>query len=159
VKEVGMSESVPSVYEWAGGAEAFERLTKVFYAKVVADELLAPLFRHMKPEHPHDVAVMLGEVFGGPAEYTENFGGYRRLVGRHKNRNIQPEQRARWVELMLESADEVGFPEEAEFRSAFVAYLEFGSRRAMANSKPGAKPGNRDSLKLWGWGESRPGAE
>jgi hemoglobin len=154
-----MAESVPTVYEWAGGAEAFERLTTVFYKKVVDDELLAPLFRYMKEEHPHDVAVMLGEVFGGPSLYSEKYGGYERLVGRHRNRDIQPEQRARWVELMLESADEVGFPDDAEFRSAFVAYIEFGSRRAMSNSRPGAKPGNRDSLKLWGWGEAQPGAE
>lgn len=153
-----MSETPPSVYEWAGGAEAFDRLTEVFYAKVVQDELLAPLFQWMKADHPHHVAMMLGEVFGGPTSYTEEMGGYPRLVKRHKNRDIQPEQRKRWVDLILLAADEVGFPQDAEFRSAFVGYLEFGSRRAMANSKPGAVPGAREDLKLWGWGEAAPGA-
>ncbi|TWP50750.1 oxidoreductase [Lentzea tibetensis] len=150
---------VPTVYEWAGGAAAFERLTEVFYAKVVEDDLLAPLFRYMKAEHPHDVAVMLGEVFGGPRTYTEEHGGHRRLLNKHRGRDIQPEQRARWVELMLSSADEAGFPADPEFRAAFVGYLEFGSRRAMANSKPGATPKERDSLKQWGWGQAAPGAE
>ncbi|MEU4805615.1 group II truncated hemoglobin [Actinosynnema sp. NPDC023587] len=150
---------VPTVYEWAGGAEAFERLTEVFYRKVMVDDLIAPLFRRMKPEHPHDVAVMLGEVFGGPTKYTDEHGGFKRLVGKHRNRDIQPEQRDRWVRLILEAADEVGFPQDPEFRSAFVGYLEFGSRRAMANSKPGAVPKERDSLKQWGWGEAPPGGE
>lgn len=154
-----MGERHPSVYEWAGGAPALRRLTEVFYRKVVEDELLAPLFEHMHPDHPEHVALMLGEVFGGPSSYTEEFGGYRRLVRRHRNRDIEPGQRARWVELMLESADEVGLPGDAEFRSAFVAYLEFGSRRAMANSKPGATAGERETLKLWGWGEAPPGGD
>ncbi|AXB41383.1 group II truncated hemoglobin [Amycolatopsis albispora] len=154
-----MGDTGPTVYEWAGGAEAWHRLTEVFYQKVVKDELLAPLFAHMEPDHPEHVALMLGEVFGGPADYTERFGGYPRLVARHRGRDIQPEQRARWVELMLETADEVGLPDDAPFRSAFVAYLEFGSRRAMANSKPGATPGRRETLKLWGWGEAAPGEE
>ncbi|MBM7815130.1 group II truncated hemoglobin [Saccharothrix algeriensis] len=154
-----MGEQVPSVYEWAGGAEAFERLTEVFYRKVLKDDLLEPLFRRMTPEHPHDVAVMLSEVFGGPRKYTDEHGGFKRLVGKHRNRDIQPEQRNRWVQLILESADEVGFPEDAEFRSAFVSYIEFGSRRAMANSKPGAVPKEREMLKRWGWGEATPGEE
>jgi hemoglobin len=27
-------DRVPTLYEWAGGSEAFERLTEVFYGKV-----------------------------------------------------------------------------------------------------------------------------
>ncbi|WP_406630721.1 group II truncated hemoglobin [Amycolatopsis sp. WGS_07] len=154
-----MGDHQPTVYEWAGGEEAWHRLTEVFYKKVVEDDLLKPLFEHMQPDHPKHVAMMLGEVFGGPPVYTEEFGGYPRLVRRHRNRDIQPAQRARWVELMLESADETGLPQDAEFRAAFVSYLEFGSRRAMANSAPGAVPGERETLKLWGWGEARPGGE
>jgi hemoglobin len=154
-----MRSKNPTVYEWAGGAEAFERLTEAFYKKVVGDELLAPLFKYMKAHHPHDVAVMLGEVFGGPQTYTEEHGGWKQLTGKHRGRNIQPEQRARWVALMLETADEVGFPDDAEFRAAFVGYIEFGSRRAMANSKPGANPKEREAIKQWGWGEAAPGSE
>ena len=29
-----MSAPVPTLYDWAGGAEAFERLTETFYGKV-----------------------------------------------------------------------------------------------------------------------------
>ena len=38
----------PTVFEWAGGAAAFTRMTRLFYEKYVpADELLAPLFADM----------------------------------------------------------------------------------------------------------------
>ena len=55
--------AVPTLYEWAGGAEALERLTERFYGKVKADPLLEPLFAAMPPDHPHHVALWLGEVF------------------------------------------------------------------------------------------------
>jgi hemoglobin len=70
---------VPSVYEWAGGSEAFERLTEIFYRRhVLSDEVLGPVFARMPAEHPHHVALWLAEVFGGPAEYSERHGGYTR---------------------------------------------------------------------------------
>jgi hemoglobin len=42
-----VSDEGPTLYEWAGGSDAFERLTEVFYAKVRQDPLLEPVFRGM----------------------------------------------------------------------------------------------------------------
>ena len=47
-----MSDTPPTLYEWAGGAEALERLTEIFYGKVREDPLLEPVFRNMDREHP-----------------------------------------------------------------------------------------------------------
>ena len=35
-----MQRSTPTVYEWAGGQAAFERLTDVFYRRVREDPIL-----------------------------------------------------------------------------------------------------------------------
>ncbi|MFG2720889.1 group II truncated hemoglobin [Streptomyces sp. NPDC048416] len=152
-----MTDQIPTLYERAGGAKALERLTEEFYRRVREDETLAPLFQYMEDDHPQHVATFLSEVLGGPEHYTEQHGGYPHMVSRHRGRSIKPEQRARWVELMLEAMDTVGLPEDAEFRSAFVGYIEFGSRRAMANSQRGAAPSSRTTIKKWGWGEALPG--
>lgn len=53
-----------------GGAEAFERLTELFYRKVHQDSLLAPVFAHVGPDHAHHVALWLAEVFAAGAEPT-----------------------------------------------------------------------------------------
>jgi len=58
--------AVPTLFDWAGGSAAFERLTEVFYRKVRADPLLAPLFAAMPADHPRHVAMWLAEVFRGP---------------------------------------------------------------------------------------------
>ena len=47
-----MSDSPPTLYEWAGGAEALERLTETFYAKVREDPILEPVFRRDGPRSP-----------------------------------------------------------------------------------------------------------
>ena len=69
--------SEPSLFEWAGGMPAFERLTAVFYARVREDPLLAPLFARASPEHPAHVAAFIVEVFGGPSTYTPGVGTRR----------------------------------------------------------------------------------
>ena len=148
--------AVPTLYEWAGGAEALDRLTTIFYRRVREDELLQPLFAAMPEDHPHHVALWLGEVFRGPERYSAELGGYPRMMSHHLDKRIRPEQRAHWVVLLADSADEAGLPDDPEFRSAFVAYLEWGSRIAMANSQPGATPPPTAPVPHWGWGEAPP---
>ena len=150
------SSDVPTLYEWAGGPEAFERLTEVFYGKVTKDDLLEPVFRDMDPGHPKHVAAWLAEVFGGPKRYTEEHGGYPHMLSRHRNRALTEEQRRRWVSLICDAADDAGMPSDPEFRSAFVAYVEWGSRLAVANSQPGATPPPNAPVPRWGWGEAPP---
>jgi hemoglobin len=149
-------ESVPTVYEWAGGAEAFRRLTEVFYDAVVEDDILAPVFASMSADHREHVALWLGEVFGGPARYTEELGGYPAMLRHHLGLRLTEQQRARWAALIAASADPAGLPDDPEFRSAFVAYVEWGTRIALANSQPGAIPMNDAPVPLWGWGEAPP---
>lgn len=147
---------VPTVYAWAGGAPALRRLTEVFYARVRQDELLEPVFRRMGPHHQEHVADWLGEVFGGPPVYTREHGGYPAMLSHHVGLRISEAQRARWAVLVAASADEAGLPSDPEFRSAFVAYVEWGTRLAMANSAEGASPPPAAPVPRWGWGEAPP---
>ena len=144
------------MYDWAGGMPALDRLTVVFYRHVHADPVLAPVFAHVGNDHPHHVAVWLAEVFGGPAAYTDEHGGYPAMLEHHRGLAITAEQRTRWATLIAASADEAGLPADPEFRSAFVAYVEWGSRIGLANSQPGSTPTPRAPVPHWGWGEAPP---
>jgi hemoglobin len=46
-------------------------------------------------------------------------------------------------------------PDDPEFRSAFVAYLEWGTRLAVINSQPGATVTEDAPMPHWGWGEAK----
>jgi CDGSH-type Zn-finger protein/truncated hemoglobin YjbI len=154
-------ERTPSMFEWAGGLPALTRMTRIFYERYVPqDELLAPLFANMSADHPERVAKWLGEVFGGPENYSEQYGGYTRMVSQHVGKGLTEEKRARWVQLILKSAQEAGLPADPEFRSAFSSYIEWGSRLALENSQPGARPPEHMPMPSWDWntGAGPPGS-
>ena len=155
-KVTGTGGSVPTLYEWLGGMEALEQLTEVFYRQVLRDELIGPLFAHMDSDHPRFVAMWLAEVFGGPSRYSDERGGYHHMVTQHLGKAITEPQRRRWVNLLLDAADEVALPADPEFRAAFLGYLEWGTRLAFANSQPGAKPPMQAPVPHWGWGVAPP---
>ena len=149
------STNPPTLFEWAGGMPAFERLTTVFYARVLADPLIGPLFAGMDGKHPQYVAHFLAEVFRGPAQYSAERGGHATMLSHHLNKRLTQAQRAQWVRLLLESADDAGLPADPEFRSAFVSYIEWGTRLAVINSQEGVNPVLEAPMPSWGWGEVR----
>lgn len=146
--------TVPALYEWIGGAESLHKLTKEFYHRVKSDELLGPVFEAMDENHPGHVADFIGEVFGGPQLYSENHGGHPAMIRHHLNRHLTEEQRRRWINLLLDSYTDLGLPNDPEFASAMIAYLEWGTRLAVVNSEPGAKVYEKAPMPKWGWGET-----
>jgi truncated hemoglobin YjbI len=127
-------------------------MTRLFYEKYVpSDPLLAPLFANMAPDHPQRVARWLSEVFGGPKLYSSTYGGYERMISQHLGKALTEEMRARWVQLLSRSAEEALLPADPEFQAAFRAYLEWGSRIALENSQPEAKPPPHMPMPRWSW--------
>ena len=145
--------SVPTLYDWLGGIEPLNRLTTRFYERVPENELLKPIFEHMGAEHPAHVAAFLAEVLGGPSDYSSKHGGHPEMIRHHLNRHLTNEQRKAWLSLLLDTADELKLPDDPEFRSALVAYLEWGTRLAVINSQPGATVDASAPMPKWGWGE------
>jgi hemoglobin len=149
---------VPTLLEWMGGPERLEQLVSLFYSRVPQDPVLAPVFAGMPPQHARHVAAFVAEVFGGAKEYSQSHGGHHAMVHKHVGRALTEAQRQRWMSLLLECADDVKLPADPEFRSAFVAYLEWGTRLAVINSQPDADASAKASAEApmprWGWGET-----
>ncbi|WP_291035262.1 group II truncated hemoglobin [Dyadobacter sp. 50-39] len=144
---------IPTLYQWAGGMPVFEKLTELFYQKVLKDALLEPVFKHMSPEHQLHVAHFVAEVMGGPEWYSTTEGSHFKMIQKHLSKHLTEEHRKCWVSLLLETADEIGLPDDPEFRSAFMAYIEWGTRIAVINSNTDELPMNPDEpMPKWGWG-------
>lgn len=151
-----MDKHIPTLYEWVGGKEVLEQLTKIFYAKVLQDEILYPVFKNMSAEHTKHVAHFIAEVFGGPHLYTaDDSGSHAGMVEHHVGKMLTEQQRKRWLTLLLESADEIGLKDDPEFRSSLLGYLEWGSRLAVLNSNTKENPvKEHEPMPKWGWGET-----
>jgi hemoglobin len=149
-------KNIPTLYEWAGDMQTFETLFRTFYAKVLKDELLGEVFKNMSEDHISHVAHFVAEVFGGEKLYTQgDHGSHARMIGKHIGKMLTEEKRRRWVDLLLQAADEVGLKSDPEFRSAFVGYIEWGTRLAVINSQLTENPMEEQTpMPTWGWGET-----
>jgi len=78
------------------------------------------------------------------------------MVAKHLGRHLTNEQRKRWMTLLLDTADELNLPDDPEFRSSLVGYLEWGSRLATVNSASTENPiDTKTPMPQWGWGETK----
>jgi hemoglobin len=147
---------IPTPCEWAGGVTIFEKLTNVFYVKVLRDPLLEPIFNKMSPDHAKHVAWFLAEILQGPKVYTGEYGpdALHHVIGKHLGKQLTEAQRKRWVDLLMESADEIALAADPEFRSTFAAHIEWGTRFAVLISQTTENPITpEDHIPQWGWGE------
>ena len=147
----------PTLYDWAGGREALRRLIDAFYDRVEHDEVLAPFFPGgVSEEHRDHVTAWWSEVFGGPTDYTDQHGAYEAMLAHHRGLGITADQRFRFVTTMMRAAEDASLPDDPEFRSALVAYLEWGTRLAFQNSQPDADVIEHAPVPRWGWGVAPP---
>jgi len=148
---------LPTLYEWAGGLVALRRMIDYFYDRVEADDVLSGFFPGGVSEHHRaHVADWWAEVLGGPETYTQHHGGYESMLRHHMGLAITPAQRHRFAATMSLAADDAGLPADPEFRAAIIGYLEWGTRLAMENSQPDAKPIEHAPTPRWGWGVAPP---
>ena len=124
---------MPTLFDHAGGEEAIHRLEDMFYASVLRDPLLQPLFGAGQPDHVDHLTAFTAESFGGPDRFTRELG-FAHLIAVHRGLAISEEQRLRFVELYMEAFDAAGLPPDAAFRDAVREHVDFGSRVAMQNS-------------------------
>ena len=141
-----------SLYEDAGGLDGLRRLSGAFYDRVLADELLAPVFAHFTPAHVEHVAVWLAEVFGGAADYTARLGGHQALLASHLGIGIRDEHRQRWLELMAGAISEV-LPGRPELAAALMGYFEWGTAIAqeVSHDPSGTDLGGAGPTPRWGY--------
>lgn len=103
-----MSPDPSSLYERIGGEEMIASLIPAFYAKVLKDPRLAPMFRDVSLEKLH---TMQREFFtmatGGPARYTG-----RPLAHAHHGLGITPDQFNRFTGHLLETLLTLGVTQE-----------------------------------------------
>lgn len=156
VGERELMKKIPTLYEWAGDIKTFDGLFTLFYSKVLKDDLLGEVFEKMSSEHVKHVSHFVAEVFGGDPLYTSKDGGsHSHMIGKHIGKMLTEEMRQRWVHLLLQTADEVGLKSDPEFRSAFVGYIEWGTRLAVINSQLKVNPmDTNEPMPKWGWGET-----
>ena len=128
-----------TMYEAAGGEEAFTLLVQRFYSGVARDPVLRPLY----PESAEGLAaaaehlrLFLIQYWGGPGWYGER-RGHPRLRMRHAPFRIGERERVAWLGHMRSAVESLDLPRPV--RTAFLEYFERAAA-AMVNAPEETSP-------------------
>ena len=142
----------PSIFEFAGGEQAFLALATAHHERCLQDPVLNHPFSHTgHPDHVQRLASYWAEVFGGPARYTQSCGGQSWMPSIHAGTDAEEELGERFVRCFVQAADDAGLPADVEFRAALRSYMTWAVAQVMAFSPRGSQvpPGLR--VPRWSW--------
>jgi hemoglobin len=150
----------PTLYEYAGGSDAFLALATAHHARCLADPELNHPFSHgdLNPEHVQRLADYWAEVLGGPPRYTERSADQSALQRMHAGNGDITDLGRRFVACFVAAADDAGLPADPEFRAALRAYMQWAVDDVLAYSAEDAVVPSGLPMPSWSWnGLQNPG--
>lgn len=110
-----------SLYQAAGGMPFFVALVDAFYAGVVTDAVLLPLYALDDIEGArHRLTLFLAQYWGGPTTYMDE-RGHPKLRMRHMPFHVGPAERDHWLLHMGAAVAQVA--PTAEIHDTLMAYF------------------------------------
>jgi hemoglobin len=142
----------PSIYEFAGGEQAFLALAAATHERCLADpELNHPFSHHVSPGHIEHLAAYWAEVFGGPPRYSESLGGHSGMLTIHAGEGAPDELGDRFEACFVQAIDDAELPGDPEFRSALRDYMHWATREVNSYSAPGTTVKSGQPMPHWSW--------
>jgi hemoglobin len=142
----------PSMYEFAGGEPAFLALAAAHHQRCLDDPVLNHPFSHPgNPQHIERLAGYWAEVFGGPPQYSESWGGHSAMLDIHARQGAGDDYGSRFVACFMQAADDAGLPDDPDFRAGLRRYMESAVVEVVSYAPPESQvaPGLR--IPRWSW--------
>ena len=114
----------PSIYEVAGGEEAFLALAAATHERCLQDpELNHPFSQHVRPGHTERLAYYWAEVLGGPPRYSRSHGGHSGMLAIHAGEGAPDEMGDRFEACFIQAMDdaELALYQDPSHNLAYVA--------------------------------------
>jgi hemoglobin len=142
----------PSIYQAAGGAPAFLALAAAHHQRCLEDPVLEHPFSHgTRSDHVERLAGYWGEVFGGPAVFSQTAGGHVSMLAQHAGMDPQDDLGALFLACFLHAIDDAGLPEDPRLRAALRSYMEWATAEVMSYSPAGSAVPPDLIMPHWSW--------
>jgi len=143
----------PTIYESAGGDDAFLALATAHHQRCLDDPVLNHPFSHPggHPDHVARLGAYWAEVFGGPPRYSEVADGQSAMLRIHADNGAEEELGRRFVDCFVRAADDAGLPPDPELRAALRDYMEWAVGDVMAYAPYGSVVPGALPLPRWSW--------
>jgi hemoglobin len=148
----------PTLYEFAGGDEAFLALAASHHERCLRDPELNHPFSHpgQHPQHVERLAAYWAEVMGGPPRYSSECGDQSSVLYLHSDTGAMDDLGRRFVDCFVRAADDAGLPADPDFRAALRAYMEWAVAEILTYSPHGSKVPSGLPMPHWSWDGLQP---
>jgi len=148
-----MSDSRPTLYEFAGGDEAFLALARAHHARCLADpELNHPFSKEdQHPQHVERLAAYWAEALGGPARYSEECGDESGVLRMHAGNGDMTDLGDRFVDCFVRAMDDAGLPDDPDFRAAMRAYMRCAVDAVLEHPDDASSVPDGLPMPRWDW--------
>jgi len=142
----------PSIYEFAGGEEAFLALAAATHERCLQDPVLNhPFSNTANPRHIENLAAYWAEAFGGPARYSESHGGHSAMLEIHARQGAGDDFGPRFVACFMQAADDARLPDDPDLRRALRSYMEWAVEEVLAYAPSDSKVPPALPVPRWSW--------
>jgi hemoglobin len=142
-----------SIYEAAGGSEAFVALAHAWHTRCLADEVVSHAFSHgYHPQHSERLAAYWAEALGGPPVFSGTISDETTVVRMHAGNGEHREMDERALACFAQAIEDAGLPADPALRASLTDYFAWVMREyeAFAGSSDQVPAGL--ALKRWSWG-------
>ncbi len=142
-----------TLFEAAGGMEGLRRLASAWHHRVMEDEVVSHAFSHgFHPEHVERLAAYWAEALGGPAVYSEAYGGETFVVRMHSGNGEHGEMDRRAIACFDQALADTGLDGTAALRQALHDYFAWATTTTMSRYHHSADDVPEGlSIPRWGW--------
>jgi hemoglobin len=141
-----------SIYEVAGGRQAFLDLAHAWHARCLADPIVSHAFLHgYHPKHSERLAAYWAEALGGPSDYTESMGDESTVVRMHSGNGEHLEMDERAQICFAGALDDAGLPDDPRLRSSLKAYFRWATGAMSAHLGPADDVPDGLAFARWSW--------
>ncbi len=143
----------PSIYDFAGGEQAFLALAAATHERCLNDPVLNhPFSHHVGPNHLENLAAYWAEVLGGPPRYSSLLGGHSGMLTIHAGQGAPDEMGDRFEACFIQAMDDAELPNDPEFRRALSDYMHWATREVNSYGPVGAHVEPDQPMPRWSWG-------
>ena len=141
-----------TIYEAAGGQQAFLKLAESWHARCLADAVVSHAFSHgYHPQHSERLAAYWAEALGGPSVYSDFMGSHSTVVRMHSGNGEHREMDERAQVCFAEALDDAGLPDDARLRATLKAYFRWATEAMSAHPKPADAVPDGLAMARWSW--------
>jgi hemoglobin len=141
-----------TIFEAAGGSDAFLRLAHAWHECCLADPVVSHAFsRGYHPQHTERLAAYWAEALGGPTDYSAGLGDESTVVRMHSGNGEHDEMDERAQTCFALALDDAGFPEDPELRATLRAYFRWATGQLATHPDSADDVPEGLVIPLWSW--------